>query len=60
MYKFFISCLAAPSEIFEGRETTALRSCDINPYFSSSGKVFVNLYIDSTKSMDILQTSKSL
>ena len=51
--------LPKPSDIFEGIETDDLLNCDVNPYFSSSGKEDVARYISVTNSMDCCQIFKS-
>lgn len=48
--KSFVEPLLDPSAIFEGNETAALLSWEVKPKFSEAGKLFVSLYMSSTKS----------
>jgi len=56
----FVEFLAAPSAMLEGIDTAALLICEINPNFSSEGNLELNLYVETTKSIDFCQTFKSL
>ena len=46
----FFDFLPAPSAIFVGIETEALRSCEVNPNFSDDGNASVASYISFTNS----------
>lgn len=46
----FFPFLAAPSAIFTGTETAALRICDVNPNLSETGNELVNRYSSLTNS----------
>jgi hypothetical protein len=52
--------LAAPSAMFTGIETVALRICEVNPNFSSAGKLFVMAYDSFTNSKLFIHASKFL
>jgi len=56
----FVEFLAAPSAMLEGIDSAALLICEIKPNFSSEGNLELNLYVETTKSIDFTQTFKSL
>ncbi len=52
--------LAAPSAIFIGKETAALRICETSPNFSSEGNLSVTDYISFTNSKLLIHAFKFL
>ena len=46
--------------MFDGIDTEHLLICELNPYISDLGKLFVSLYISTTKLIDFCQTVNPL